>query len=359
MKKVIIAMICIISAIALALVVFLGIGLAGGPNIFSFFNIKNTAKLANRQTFSISDVNSIELDYRSLTLNILPSENGEVVLEEYLTSWDENMLALTSKNNGALRIQQGQTRITFGFWHGYVNLYLPASFAGDVDLVTSSGSIHCEYDISLQNLQAESSSGSVRFENIETAGDVSLKASSGNVSSASVTAGGKAEFYSSSGSIRHGLVHAKSIQAEANSGGVSFDSAIADTITAKSSSGSVRIQQLAGEFTLHSQSGTVSVEDGSGFGEVTSSSGSVRLTLNEVTGDITATSNSGSVRLYIPEDLQFNFEANTNSGSIHTPFDDDLTYNKKGNEASGSRGASPKHNIQLKASSGSVHVDWS
>lgn len=359
MKKVYAGLIFVLAGVFIVVAVVFGSAMkarASGEE----WSLFGKAKLARSQSFSAEGLDEIDLDYTSDTVTVLTSSTGEVVLEEYMTNPGERELARISHAGGRLGIQQGERpmSISFGFNASFAKLYLPAGWAGDLRLATSSGSLRCEMDLDVKSLMAQSSSGSVRLQHVKAGGDVVMKASSGSLSAESVEAGGAVEMEATSGSIHGGKVTAASLRAQNTSGSLDFEEVRADEVRAKASSGGVRFERLEGNFDLSSTSGSVHVERGTGHGRAETSSGSVRISLEELDGDLALSTTSGGVRLEVPRDTGMVFEAETTSGSIHTPFDEDLRFNDRDNYAVGNTGGGTQHKVYMSASSGSVKVEW-
>ncbi len=399
MKKAMVAMICVILVVAIGLVVTMGVVIGSGGAMFMGTN--PFADLQNRQVFAAEDFTSISLSYSSDGVTIYPSQNGEVVVEEYASRWDASMAADVSTSDGRLSIRGGERPfVILGIFVSYVHLYLPAEWLGDLQVEAGSGSVKTESDFRLGSLTASSSSGGVQFASITADGDVSLRSSSGSVRCESITSGGNIVLETSSGgahfsqltpaasasvSARSGSVHGGSIAAgenitlTSNSGGVNVDvlsgkvvhaeassgsvrcaDVTADSFTGKSKSGGVHIEKVNAVFALESSSGSVKVDSGKGSGTAHTKSGGVNLTLQELTGDLDLSAGSGSVHLSLPMSTSMEFYAHTGSGSIRTPFDDSLSYNQKGNEARGTYGSGPDaYTVQCESGSGSVRVEWS
>lgn len=357
MKKAMIALICVMLVLALGLTAVLVIGLNGGlqANLFSDENLE----LANRQTFRAGDVELLQINYRSERITLLPYDGDELILEEYMSDWDEAMLASTQLSGGQLSIQAGNRPLRVGLWmwRARIVVHLPHSWAGQLVAESSSGGIRSEGTLSLQSLRTTSSSGSIRLGRVETDKDVAIACSSGSFTCESIVAGGRVDISSSSGSIRPDAVTAQQLSIKNSSGSVRLGRVHADT-TVSSSSGSIEIDELNGSFLLDNRSGSIRLHAGAAHGTATSSSGSIKIELSELTGDVSLSATSGSCRLQLPLGSAFHLQVQTGSGSIHTSDDDALHFNQKGNRAEGDVGTNPSHTVRMETSSGSARVEW-
>lgn len=360
MKKLMIGVICFISLAAVGLLVYMGLVIGKVAPSFGAGGLFSEPPLVNRQVFEASAFSEISLGYHSESITLLPSAGGEVVLEEYMSRWDESMLARVSAAAGSLSIRSGERPMLriFPSWRCKVKLYVPAQWLGALSLETTSGGLHSEHDFSFGSFSAKTSSGGIRLGGITAREGISLAATSGGIGCEGLTAGGEVTLKAASGGIRLGAVKAEAPRAESTSGGMHFDSASAREITAENTSGGLRFGRIEGAFRLRNSSGGVSVDGGAGQGSVQTTSGGIRLTLEELQGDLAMEAGSGTVRLYLPAHSAFAFEAETGSGSIRAPEDGGLSYNEKGNEAAGSFGENPEHKVEMRATSGGVRLEW-
>lgn len=359
MKKVIIAIICVIVAVAIGLVVLMGIGLGGGLKGLGI-DMGAFADLVNRQTFTASQFEDISVAYKSDSVTLVPHSGDEIVLEEYMSSNDPAQYARVDTSGSSLRIQQGDrtTIVIFGINYSYIKLYIPEDWMGALDVSSKSGSVKCEDSLRVSSLSVESKSGSIRLYEVDAEGNVQLNAVSGSIHAERITCGGTATFSSASGSIKPGDVTARDITAEGTSGSVKFGLARADIITASCSSGSINFEQIEGVFDIDAKSGSIHVDSGGGHGTLDNTSGSIKITLDKLTGSLTANNTSGSIKLHLPMETGIDFSAQSRSGGIHTPFDDSLNYNKSGNQASGTWGTAPLHKVACQTASGGIRLEW-
>lgn len=338
MKKVVIAAIAVVGAIIVALVVLLIVGISKGGFDMAW---GLSAELRNRQTFSVEDIDTLMIDYSSDSIHIYQSDGDEIILEEYDTHWDESKAAVTSLNNGTLKITQGKRPIQIGifiFKESYVNIYVPSYWYGDMDVSCTSGSIKAEDDWSLHSMSIKCSSGTIRLGSISADGDLTIKTTSGSIKSSALTANGKLNVHATSGTIKCTALSA---------GG---------SIKVTCNSGTITLEKVTGSFDVSTTSGGVRIGDVSGSGYVEANSGTINLGLSALYGDLSTKTTSGSIKITILEDFSFSFSASVGSGMIKTPFDDSLSYNKSGNKATGNVGGDPQYTLSCQAGSGTIRV---
>lgn len=360
-KGFIIATICLVLVVAIGLGAVLVMGLTGNLKAGNLFSFAPSMELANRQEFAAGDFDSLLVEYSSERIILLPGQEGRVVLEEYMSRWDEGMLARISTDGRRLDIRAGNRPAgSWMNWNAEIKLYVPASWAADVSLKNSSGSIRAEDErFSFGAFSAATSSGSIRLGRVTAQGDLRLQSSSGSVNAEQLEAGGSAAASATSGALRLERVQARDVELRTSSGSIRVGQAAAERVAASASSGSINFERLDGVFELSNTSGGLHVEGGAGSGSAKTSSGSLRIRLDELNGDLSLNTTSGSCRLSVPGGQAFSFFAQTSSGSIRTPDDGGLSYNQRGNEASGSFGPNPVYRVEMRASSGSVKLEWS
>lgn len=356
MRKFVVAMIGLALVVALILTGVLVMFMTGNMPSFNFYA---NLEMANRQVFPAAGFDSLSVGYSSERITLLAGNDGEIVLEEYMSRWEDDMLANVSLGANSLDIRAGRRSIGFlTMWRCKVKVYVPRQFLADVSLDNSSGTIHLEDDFHFKSLAIDNTSGSVRMQDVVADGDIRVSASSGSISAEELVAGGDVVLDNTSGSIKPGKVQGRTITAENTSGSIRFDSAVAGTVRARGSSGSIAFDELEGEFDLSNTSGSVTVERGVGGGKATSSSGSIKVTLDEMTSDVSLSTTSASCKLTVPRDTGFAFQAKTTSGSIHVPDENGVTFNEKGNQASGNVGGGGTLRVNMESSSGSVRVEY-
>lgn len=347
--------VAVLGALALA-----GLGAAG--ILPGFGGVSMVKELVNRQVFSAAEIEALQVAYGSDRITLLPSQDGQVVLEEYMSRRDDAMLARVAQNGSTLSISAGERPVLQWFlWFGYnieIRLYIPAEWMADVRIESGSGGIHAGGDFALRSLTAKTGSGSVRLAGVRAAGGITLGANSGDITAEDLAAGGDIALSCGSGSVNCGQVRGAAITASANSGGVRMDLAAASTVEARASSGSVKIGRIEGAFELRANSGGIQVGGGTGHGTASVGSGTLRIALQQLSGNLEMRANSGSCRLALPPGTAFSLRASTGSGGIHVPDSTTLSYDKHGNITGGGYGQSPQHTVDMQTGIGSLHLDF-
>ena len=243
MRSIKIALIVILFMITAGLCGILVYGMTGG-NPFSDFNRQHytEAQLVLEKEISLDGIDSISVLYgmNNNDIYLFQSESDTVVIREYSSSeMDEKELSKVNVNENSLEIRGVRRSYNSGFHLFYFNgysynrhyteVYLPASYRGELLLETASGDITSNLDIELEkdfsiistsgdvnffsvtadNVSINTSSGYVEMEDIDTdvngsGGEVSIKTSSGDVDLKEIT--GKTNIESSSGYLTVGTI---------------------------------------------------------------------------------------------------------------------------------------------------------
>ena len=326
----------------------------------------------------------------------------------------DNKVEVRGKRRNGKEFQVKLGRFGFRSVIGYTEVILPASYKGQLSLLTASGDIKRETAVVLdRGFRAETSSGDIMLPEI-TAENVSLKCVSGDIQVTSVKAGssdlaGKISIATSSGDIdvdqltgemdiesTSGEITLKNLaggtKIKSSSGGIESEVITGNTwlettsgdvtvqridgdVRAESSSGNIRIlagggartvgttsgeirlEDTAGAWEARSSSGDVSIRAQEGSGSITTTSGDIDLELGKLTGSLDIDSSSGWAKIRISADNAFDFRADTSSGDIGTFFDDDLNFSRKGDSARGTYGDNKAgSSIVVRTTSGDVQV---
>lgn len=93
---------------------------------------------------------------------------------------------------------------------------------------------------------------------------------------------------------------------------------ISGDVTAETSNGSIDIQNVSGFVYAKTSNGKISISGTTGVREVRTSNGSISVEIPEILDDIKIWSSNGSVKLYLPADLDADLDFSTSNGKINT-----------------------------------------
>lgn len=422
MKSLKILWIVVLSVITFSLCGIMVYGMAGG----SIFRNHDRQSYANMQLvlekeLSLDGIDSISIlcGMNSNDIYLFESENDAVTIREYSNfEMDEKELSTIKVNENSLEIKGARRNYSsvgfrlFYFNGGsynrhYTEVYLPASWHGELLLETASGDIISELDIKSEkdvsitsasgdvefpsvaadNVSVHTSSGDVDFKelsgktNIESSsgyltigtitGDAQLRTSSGDMNIKELT--GEVKTESSSGCLTIGTLTGNA-QLRTTSGDVNIQYADGDVQvvttsgdvrvsegnggrTISTSSGDVVTGSTEGGFQVNTQSGDVRITMQKGEGRIETASGDVQLRLEELAGTLNVNSSSGYVSITLSDENEFEFMTGTSSGDIVTFFDSDLAFSSRRNHAQGVHGANAQGNrVEIQTTSGDVRI---
>jgi DUF4097 and DUF4098 domain-containing protein YvlB len=249
-----------------------------------------------------------------------------------------------------------------------------SNIRGGVTASSSSGEVTVTDTVAGEKpVEAVSSFGEVTVRNAQGA-SLKAKSSSGEVVVRDSEFTGRAELSTSFGDIDGSDVKAASLDARTNSGKVILQNLeIEGDLTAHSDFGAVEVRaSLAQSYDLDTNSGKIVAEGTtgrvkahSGFGDIdargtgaildlSTSSGSIEFRGSLGDGASSLSTNFGDIRVFLPENAQFEIDLSTNFGDVECTFPVTST-SRKSNHLVGTVGAGGP---MLKAStnSGSVQV---
>ncbi len=380
MRKLMIVLISVFSIIMVGLIVLLvsAIGYGGFPVKTSVSGFSNL-KLVNTQNANLEDIEAIVIDYHSEDVEFFTSNTGDLVLKEYMSfpPKEEEFTRIT-KSGRTLNLKGRADRFNNGIFgvnrYSRMEIYLPAGYSGALSVSTSSGAIDSDLILILKEFEVSCSSGDIKINEV-TAETINASTSSGCITFNK--AEGVRDFSSSSGDIEINAGTGDT-QVSSSSGSITVENSVG-LLKAEASSGDIVIKKSSGKKNIKTTSGEINISDSDGFTKVYASSGDIQITELAGAGDFNTTSgevmvifakdvslinenikvksSSGDVDLMIPQELQFDFQANTSSGDIRTYFNDRLDFDKDEREASGIVGGSPVINLEITTTSGTIEVN--
>lgn len=151
--------------------------------------------------------------------------------------------------------------------------------------------------------------------------DLWVKTASGKVSIERLEAD-ELSVRTSSGGISAGELKARRLAASSTSGGISIAKAEAENAEMTASSGTIAVEELSvADALVKASSGDVRISESSGNLEAGTSSGRIAIRCREYRGwTISARASSGSVRIELPAGAAFALKAKSDSGKVVSEF---------------------------------------
>lgn len=127
-------------------------------------------------------------------------------------------------------------------------------------------------------------------------------------------------------------------------------------IDISTTSGEVVCDEISGNVTYVSTSGDIEIKSAFGEGSYKAeNSGILDIAYTDVEGDLHLYNKNDDVKLTLPEDLNFRFEAVTKNGSVLTPFESVLS--TKNDTVMGSVGDNPSITVKTETKNGNIKVE--
>ncbi len=369
MKQTKLILVAVLSGIFLFLGVVLVLGINGHSFFYRSFNTsaENAGDLKDyrmvleyeAEAEQIQELNLL-FDKNSNHIFFYESDSNQIVIREYM-NWEPAKREETTvkEENGVLTVKgkrRNNGNIFFGFrnHHGYVEVYLPAAYRGDLKAAVVSGDISTDTDLILgekAECTLSTTSGDVDLLKVE-AGNVDISSVSGELTVQEIT--GDARFSTTSGDIT----------VEKITGDMKISTTSGEVLVREGTgeckvgtvSGDAELFSLQGAFDISTTSGVVEIAGNTGGGNVSTVSGDIRLQFTALEENLDISTTSGVVQIDLPEGTAVDFDASSTSGRINTFFDDCLSFNKKGNKASGVYGSGTPFRVEVDTTSGDIEV---
>lgn len=145
------------------------------------------------------------------------------------------------------------------------------------------------------------------------------------------------------------------LRIDSTAGTVDIGSAAAFRIYLSTTSGNITCDKLAGNVEYTSTSGNADIKSAVGCGSYkANNSGKLNVNYAEVTGDLYVFNKNENIRLTLPDNLSFEFEAITKNGSVSTTFQECIRFD--GRTAHGTVGDNPTITVKTETRNGTIEV---
>ena len=381
MKGFKIALIAVLTTLAVGLVIVLAGVLSGGFGGLSWgvnwplmggYRIMpdggavfGNATLQAETELKGDNIREISVDFEKTGCDIffLPSKDDSIRVKEYYTKEiDEDRRAQINMTGGSLVIKQRLNtglRTSIQNVSGYVEIYIPGTVycvLKKLDVSTTSG------DVSLPKWDGADELNMDKLEISTTSGDIDvdwMRAEEGkiNSTSGSVTMGvmfGNLSMNATSGDMEVSEIEGHLVM-NGTSGSQSAGIVRGD-LDMGSTSGDLEAEYVSGDVKMNTVSGWQRVGGMAGKGSFGSTSGDITVKVEELNGSLDFESTSGDIQITVPSGSSFTTDINTTSGDIDTSFDDKLSFNKRRTSASGNVGQDLQYRIKANTTSGDIKI---
>lgn len=383
MKGIKIALIAVLTTLAVGLAVVLANVLSGGLSFGGLFwgenwslfsgngimpgsgSIFGNATLQAETELPGDNIGEISVDFNKTGCDIifLPSEDDSIRVKEYYNKEiDENKRALITMADSSLVIRQ---RLNTGLStsirnvSGYVEIYIPGtvySALKKLNVSTTSGDVSVPKwdgvdEMNMDKLEISTTSGDIDVEWLRarearmnsTSGDLTMGVMSGNLS-----------MNATSGDMEVSEIEGRLVMS-GTSGSQTAGKVMGD-LDMGSTSGDLKADFVSGNVKMNTVSGWQRVGGMAGSGSFGSTSGDITVTVEEMKGSLDFGSTSGSLDIMVPSGSSFTVDIDTTSGEVSTSFDDVLSFNKRRTSAAGNVGHDLSYSIEAHTTSGDVKI---
>ena len=284
-----------------------------------------SGELETLAVFDAAEVADIRVETGSVEVRVY--DNWDEQVEVDVSGLSADRIEITA-DNGLLTVRQREKRSLLSFFQkdGYVIVWVPASFAGDLSVNTTSGEISLSGLINPDAAAAISSSSGAAYAYDSGFASLSVCTVSGEVYAGDLEIGGKLEMNTSSGGVSLNGGRCGDVYVIATSGRVSLSDVRGNTVLSSTSSGSQYLDDVrASILGLVTGSGSVDLRR-TDAREITieTGSGSVYAELEGSAADYAAdiSTGSGNVSGIAPHtDGERPLRITTGSGSVDVSFE--------------------------------------
>lgn len=277
---------------------------------------KDTSLIENEMQFSLSNISKVKISYDEEKITFKSGTDNQLVIKEYMSENKKPYRAKVREKGRSIEIQEGGKPLFAGDFERYIEVYLPQSYDQKLVVTSTDGDIDMtEIDQKLESLSIDSTEGTVRL----------------------------------------GDVEATEVKLSTTRGTLDFDHLQARRIHLETTEGTVRGDEADGNIRYTTTHGDFDVKTIRGSGKfMVNNEGTLQVDFAEITGDVWLYNKNDKVRLSIPKELSFYFEAATKNGSISTSFDKEL---KAGEQSlAGTIGDKAEVTIRVETRNGDIDV---
>ncbi|MCL2522459.1 MAG: DUF4097 domain-containing protein [Erysipelotrichales bacterium] len=217
---------------------------------------------------SLVDINEINFDTANSAFRIESIAGNEIIIEYYqhrYLSYEILVVdgVLTMRNTHTGRRPWTHYVMNSGFFNDErVTVFLPASFNGDLNIQTRTGSIRSSDTFNLRNVVITATTGSIFLSNI-TAESLQIVASTGSINLTNIDLNGSLRTTNTTGSVRLNNVDAYNIEVTANTGSVTFDRVKSETsVKIDTTTGTIRLIRVTTDYLVaRANTGSIRMTD--------------------------------------------------------------------------------------------------
>ncbi len=273
-------------------------------------------KLVNEINFDMGEIQQILVQYHYAKINVLPSDNEKIVLQEYISRDNPDYYANTNQSGDKLTISQGKYPYLLPL-KVIIQLMIPKNYRGKLMVDDNAGITNISDIANLSQLTLKSNSGSCQIQNV-SAVESRISANSGTL---------KVNRFKSS----------EQLIVEIKSGSFKFDDLLSQDLQVSLKSGVVKGQEFVGG------------------GSIKTTSGSINFGIKDLSNDLRIEANSGTLTIVPDSALDYNFDLSAKSGTVKSPRNAVMDHDTLSFQ-DGKVGKNPQHLIRAVAKSGTIKL---
>ena len=339
--------------------------------------IDSNTPLLKEETLSLDNINEINVGTQYQSIKMALIDGGNITIRHY--DQESAPAANIESSSGAININiPHRNLISINMMAPRLEIDLPREYSGGVKLETSSGTISLDEHAEWGQTTLSSSSGSIRINSGLKCGDINISSNSGSVNMGNVVAQ-TIKSSSTSGLQRYeDIIAVSDVSITTSSGSINCSNIEAADLKLRSTSGTIRAEGInaignvdistssasqhvsalnAGTYDINSTSGAIRYDGLCGRGSINCTSGSINCEDLDVRGDVTIISSSGTQRLSLAPDQNFEVKISVTSGSIRASGIDLYYSDNQGKNAFGAVGDGSMGTLTIRSTSGSININ--
>jgi len=265
--------------------------------VFACHSFSQNATLANEINLPLDGVTDINISYDDEQITFFTLDSNELVVKEYMSKDKKSFYANVKVKGNSIRITEGLKPLAKKGFVRRVEIFLPSTYSQSFTLSTTSGNINMEKSyLKLESIHVNTTSGNVIVNNVT-----------------------------------------------------------ATKIFLTTTSGTINCNELVGNVDYKGTHGNINVKSAKGSGTYKAeNSGTLDVNYSEVNGNLYFLNKNSDIKLTLPKNFAFHFEATSKNGSIVTSFQDSLVFQEK--TAKGNVDKNPTFTVKVESGNGNISV---
>ncbi|WP_407885490.1 DUF4097 family beta strand repeat-containing protein [Levilactobacillus sp. N40-8-2] len=306
-------------------------------------------KLVNTQSFAVTDVTDVVIDYPDAAVKVGQASASEIVVNEYM-SRDSERFYLRSKQYGSqLELRQGD-RPRLWPLHVRTEIFIPSTLKGNVRVHAGNGSLEVSDLRSNADFEIHATNGAVRAFNNQVM-NFNVRSTNGSVRLNQMVALNY-QVTSTNGSVTVDDTEGTG-KIDSTNGSIRLTNHMGDAAL-NSRNGSIKASGFTGKLESKSRNGAIRVQNLTGGGRLSSGNGRVSVQVSDLTSDLVIAGN-GSTDVEVANDA-YNFDVRNDDGTVRVPRVAQLTLNDSHHKI-GAVGTTPTATVKIDTVHGSIRVE--